>query len=59
MNEVVFDWVDDEHRFLSEQGIKDREWYKHKGTAPGKWLGYGATTVCVMERFLISIRWFY
>ncbi len=31
--------------FLSEQGIKDREWYKHKGTAPGKWLGYGATTV--------------
>jgi hypothetical protein len=33
--------------FLSEEGIRDREWYKHKGTAPGKWLGYGATTVRV------------
>jgi hypothetical protein len=22
--------------FLSTEGIKDREWYKHKGTAPGK-----------------------
>ncbi|KIR33868.1 membrane protein [Cryptococcus deuterogattii MMRL2647] len=30
--------------FLSEDGLKDREWYKHKGTAPGLWLGYGATT---------------
>lgn len=24
---------------------KEREWYKHKGVAPGAWLGYGATTV--------------
>lgn len=31
--------------FISEEGITDREWYKHKGTSPGKWLGYGATTV--------------
>ncbi|KAF8309393.1 Zn-dependent exopeptidase [Clavulina sp. PMI_390] len=30
--------------FLSEDGIKDREWYRHLGVAPGKWLGYGATT---------------
>lgn len=30
--------------FISEEGIKDREWYKHKGVAPGAWLGYGATT---------------
>ncbi|KAK4687379.1 N-acetylated-alpha-linked acidic dipeptidase, partial [Tremellales sp. Uapishka_1] len=30
--------------FISEEGIKEREWYKHKGVAPGKWLGYGATT---------------
>lgn len=30
--------------FISEEGIKDREWYKHLGVAPGKWLGYGATT---------------
>ncbi|WWD17285.1 hypothetical protein CI109_101725 [Kwoniella shandongensis] len=33
-----------ESGFLSEKGLKDREWYKHKGTAPGLWLGYGATT---------------
>lgn len=30
--------------FISEAGIKDREWYRHLGVAPGKWLGYGATT---------------
>ncbi|KAF6762612.1 vacuolar protein sorting-associated protein 70 [Ephemerocybe angulata] len=30
--------------FISDEGIKDREWYKHLGVAPGKWLGYGATT---------------
>lgn len=34
-----------ESGFISEEGIKEREWYKHKGTSPGKWLGYGATTV--------------
>ncbi|KDQ17172.1 hypothetical protein BOTBODRAFT_29986 [Botryobasidium botryosum FD-172 SS1] len=33
-----------EQGFISEEGIKDREWYKHLGVAPGKWLGYGATT---------------
>ncbi|EKM80407.1 hypothetical protein AGABI1DRAFT_106593 [Agaricus bisporus var. burnettii JB137-S8] len=33
-----------ERGFISEGGIKDREWYKHLGVAPGKWLGYGATT---------------
>ncbi|KAG8832874.1 hypothetical protein FRC17_000444 [Serendipita sp. 399] len=32
-----------EQGFLSEAGIKDREWYRHLGVAPGKWLGYGAT----------------
>ncbi|ORY34010.1 hypothetical protein BCR39DRAFT_518112 [Naematelia encephala] len=30
--------------FISTEGIKEREWYKHKGVAPGLWLGYGATT---------------
>jgi hypothetical protein len=24
--------------------LQEREWYKHKVTAPGLWLGYGATT---------------
>ncbi|EIN10533.1 Zn-dependent exopeptidase [Punctularia strigosozonata HHB-11173 SS5] len=33
-----------EQGFISEEGIKDREWYKHLGVAPGKYLGYGATT---------------
>jgi N-acetylated-alpha-linked acidic dipeptidase len=39
-----------ESGFIGEQGITDREWYKHKGTAPGKWLGYGATTVSLLKR---------
>ncbi|EGO02058.1 hypothetical protein SERLA73DRAFT_177776 [Serpula lacrymans var. lacrymans S7.3] len=34
-----------EQGFISEGGIKDREWYKHLGVAPGKYLGYGATTL--------------
>ncbi|KAH7104350.1 Zn-dependent exopeptidase [Auriculariales sp. MPI-PUGE-AT-0066] len=33
-----------ESGFISEEGITEREWYKHLGVAPGKWLGYGATT---------------
>lgn len=28
-----------ERGFISKDGIKDREWYKHLGVAPGKWLG--------------------
>lgn len=28
-----------ERGFISEGGIKSREWYKHLGVAPGKWLG--------------------
>ena len=28
-----------ERGFISKEGIKDREWYKHLGVAPGKWLG--------------------
>lgn len=34
-----------EQGFISKQGLKGREWYKHLGTAPGRWLGYGATTL--------------
>ncbi|KAF5333503.1 hypothetical protein D9611_002581 [Ephemerocybe angulata] len=33
-----------ERGFISKDGVKDREWFKHLGVAPGKWLGYGATT---------------
>ncbi|KAJ7484085.1 Zn-dependent exopeptidase [Mycena galericulata] len=32
-----------EKGFISEDGIPDREWYRHLAIAPGKWLGYGAT----------------
>lgn len=33
-----------ERGFISEEGIKDREWYKHLAVAPGKWLGmFGVT----------------
>ena len=28
-----------ERGFISKEGIKDREWYKHLVVAPGKWLG--------------------
>jgi len=28
-----------ERGFISEGGIKDREWYRHLGVSPGKWLG--------------------
>lgn len=31
-----------ERGLISEEGIKDREWYKHLGVAPGKWLGASA-----------------
>lgn len=31
--------------FISEHGIKNREWYKHLGVAPGKWLG----TFCLFQ----------
>ncbi|KAK0564707.1 Vacuolar protein sorting-associated protein 70 [Tilletia horrida] len=33
-----------ERGFISEEGLVGREWYKHLGVAPGRWLGYGATT---------------
>ncbi len=31
--------------FISEQGLKGRSWYRHLGTAPGLWKGYGSTTL--------------
>ncbi|TKY86255.1 hypothetical protein EX895_005080 [Sporisorium graminicola] len=33
-----------EQNLIDQKGLKGREWYKHLGTAPGRWLGYGATT---------------
>ncbi|KIY49445.1 Zn-dependent exopeptidase, partial [Fistulina hepatica ATCC 64428] len=34
-----------ERGFISSEGLKDREWFRHLAVAPGKWLGYGATTM--------------
>ena len=34
-----------ERGFISEEGLKDREWYKHLGVAPGKWLGKSTSFV--------------
>jgi N-acetylated-alpha-linked acidic dipeptidase len=31
--------IDFERGFISQEGIKDRTWYRHLGVAPGKWLG--------------------
>jgi N-acetylated-alpha-linked acidic dipeptidase len=28
-----------ERGLISDEGIRDREWYRHLGVAPGKWLG--------------------
>jgi len=33
-----------ERAFISEKGLKDRDWYRNVLVAPGLWLGYGATT---------------
>ncbi|KAI6135053.1 Zn-dependent exopeptidase [Pisolithus croceorrhizus] len=45
-----------EQGFLAEGGIKDREWYKHLGVAPGKYLGYGATTLPALYEAVIYDR---
>lgn len=33
-----------ESGFIDERGLPERTWYRHIGVAPGRWLGYGATT---------------
>ncbi|KAF8510592.1 hypothetical protein JB92DRAFT_2938695 [Gautieria morchelliformis] len=42
--------------FISKEGIADREWYKHLAVAPGKWLGYGATTLPALTEALTIER---
>ncbi|KAF9265375.1 hypothetical protein L218DRAFT_170058 [Marasmius fiardii PR-910] len=42
-----------ERGFLHPDGIKDREWYRHLGVAPGKWLGYGATTFPALTEAIV------
>lgn len=44
-----------ERGFISKEGIKDREWYKHLGVAPGKWLGEHKSNVyCVVPGLLMA-----
>ncbi|KAI6047518.1 Zn-dependent exopeptidase [Pisolithus marmoratus] len=45
-----------EQGFLAESGIKDREWYRHLGVAPGKNLGYGATTLPGLSEAVVFDR---
>ncbi|KAI0335653.1 Zn-dependent exopeptidase [Cubamyces sp. BRFM 1775] len=45
-----------ERGFISEDGLEGREWYKHLGVAPGKWLGYGATTLPAVTEALTIER---
>jgi N-acetylated-alpha-linked acidic dipeptidase len=40
-----------EQGFISEDGIKDREWYRHLGVAPGKWLGESWSVPCTPFTF--------
>ncbi|GAA5842122.1 hypothetical protein JCM11251_006531 [Rhodosporidiobolus azoricus] len=35
-----------------EEGLKGREWYRHLGVAPGRYLGYGATTLPALTESL-------
>lgn len=35
---------DFERGFIDKAGLRGRTWYRHVGVAPGRWLGYGATT---------------
>lgn len=40
-----------ERGLIHEDGIKDREWYRHLATAPGKWLGeYSCPIVATNHR---------
>lgn len=45
-----------EKGFISEEGIKDREWYRHLGVAPGKWLGQSNCTTCLQMEIMLTSR---
>ncbi|KAI0353024.1 Zn-dependent exopeptidase [Trametes cingulata] len=45
-----------ERGFIDEKGIEGREWYRHLGVAPGKWLGYGATTLPSITEALTFVQ---
>ncbi|KAJ6628907.1 hypothetical protein B0H10DRAFT_1940270 [Mycena sp. CBHHK59/15] len=41
-----------EKGFISKDGIPERPWFRHLVVAPGKWLGYGATTLPALTEAL-------
>lgn len=45
-----------EKGFISQEGIKDREWYRHLGVAPGKWLGQSNRTTCLHAETMLTFR---
>ncbi|CAE6441435.1 unnamed protein product [Rhizoctonia solani] len=45
-----------ERGFISEAGLPGREWYRHMIVAPGRWLGYGATTLPSLTEAIDSDR---
>lgn len=46
--------IEFERGFISKEGIKDREWYKHLGVAPGKWLGELQSAQYAAPRLLMA-----
>lgn len=47
-----------ERGFIHEDGIKDREWYRHLGVAPGKWLGMSGLISVIVRDFLFFLFFF-
>ncbi|KAF8712200.1 Zn-dependent exopeptidase, partial [Rhizoctonia solani] len=45
-----------ERGFISEAGLSGREWYRHLIVAPGKWIGYGATTFPSLTEAITEFR---
>ena len=52
---VNYKLIQFERGFISKEGIKDREWYKHLGVAPGKWLGELENARCVIPNLLMGL----
>jgi N-acetylated-alpha-linked acidic dipeptidase len=45
-----------ERGFISKEGIRNREWYKHLGVAPGLWLGQSSQWYALAAIFTASFR---
>ncbi|KAJ1300407.1 hypothetical protein OPQ81_005227 [Rhizoctonia solani] len=45
-----------ERGFISQDGLPGREWYRHLIVAPGKWIGYGATTFPSLSEAIADVQ---